>query len=219
MWGLAFMKLVDVLVRLAKKEHSRRRKILGIIIGAIVFIIIVPASIIYVALIIDNMYSLKPIHESLLYFKLCNIVLGAILTFLGLFFAGWAAYTQWRYGKGSPLPTAPTQKLVTTGPYAYCRNPMMLGTILYYLGLVLLVGSPTGVVLVILFEILYGVYIKFVEEKELELRFGKEYIEYRKYTPFIIPRPRRGKASCYHNNPAYGNPLDQEEDNSKNNKH
>jgi len=187
------IKLVDILVRLAKKEHSRRRMILGIIIGAIVFIIIVPASIIYVALIIDNMYSLKPIHEFIPYFKPCNIVLGVILMVLGLFFVGWATYTQWRHGKGSPLPIAPTQELVTTGLYAYCRNPMMLGTILYYLGLVLLVGSLTGVVLVVLVEVLYGVYIKFVEEKELELRFGREYMEYRKYTPFIILCLRRRK--------------------------
>jgi protein-S-isoprenylcysteine O-methyltransferase Ste14 len=30
-------------------------------------------------------------------------------------------------------------------------------------------------------------YIKLIEEKELELRFGKEYLDYKKDTPFIIP--------------------------------
>jgi protein-S-isoprenylcysteine O-methyltransferase Ste14 len=30
-------------------------------------------------------------------------------------------------------------------------------------------------------------YIKLVEEKELEFRFGKEYVDYKNDTPFIIP--------------------------------
>jgi protein-S-isoprenylcysteine O-methyltransferase Ste14 len=31
-------------------------------------------------------------------------------------------------------------------------------------------------------------YIKFIEEKELEARFGQEYSEYKKRTPFFIPK-------------------------------
>ena len=30
-------------------------------------------------------------------------------------------------------------------------------------------------------------YLKIIEEKELQMRFGDEYIEYKKKTPFIIP--------------------------------
>jgi len=32
------------------------------------------------------------------------------------------------------------------------------------------------------------IYIKLIEEKELEGRFGSEYAEYKKRTPFLIPR-------------------------------
>jgi len=31
-------------------------------------------------------------------------------------------------------------------------------------------------------------YIKLVEEKELEARFGEEYREYKRKTPFLIPK-------------------------------
>jgi protein-S-isoprenylcysteine O-methyltransferase Ste14 len=32
------------------------------------------------------------------------------------------------------------------------------------------------------------IYIKLIEEKELEDRFGSEYLEYKRRTPFLIPR-------------------------------
>ena len=31
------------------------------------------------------------------------------------------------------------------------------------------------------------VYLKLIEEKELEMRFGQDYLEYKKNTPFILP--------------------------------
>jgi protein-S-isoprenylcysteine O-methyltransferase Ste14 len=34
---------------------------------------------------------------------------------------------------------------------------------------------------------------KLIEKKELEIRFGKKYIEYKKRTPFLIPYPKREK--------------------------
>ena len=34
------------------------------------------------------------------------------------------------------------------------------------------------------------VYIKLIEEKEMRLRFGADYIEYRRQTPFLFPRFR-----------------------------
>ncbi len=40
---------------------------------------------------------------------------------------------------------------------------------------------------------LLSLYIKLVEEKELELRFEKEYVEYKEKTPYLIPRPREGR--------------------------
>jgi protein-S-isoprenylcysteine O-methyltransferase Ste14 len=81
----------------------------------------------------------------------------------------------------------PTKKLIIVGPFKYCRNPMTLGTIIAYSGVAIWVGSYTALSLVILFASMLIVYIKMIEEKELALRFGQDYMEYKKNTPFILP--------------------------------
>jgi len=43
----------------------------------------------------------------------------------------------------------------------------------------------------VLFTALIIAYVKLVEEKELEARFGEKYIRYKKKTPFLIPKRRK----------------------------
>jgi protein-S-isoprenylcysteine O-methyltransferase Ste14 len=81
-----------------------------------------------------------------------------------------------------------TQKLIIQPPYSFCRNPMALGAILMYLGVAVLFGSMGAVVLVLLGAGCLLTYIKRIEEKEMEIRFGQEYLDYKKKTPFLIPR-------------------------------
>ena len=57
-----------------------------------------------------------------------------------------------------------------------------------YLGAAILFRSIGAVILVLLFAGLLLLYIKRVEEKEMELRFGDEYRSYKRQTPFLIPR-------------------------------
>ena len=148
-----------------------------------------PLAIIQVSLAVDKILGLS------LPLKPYSIAVGLPMVVVGLFFIGWTSWAQWKIGKSTPVPLVPAQKLVVIGPYAYCRNPLMFGVVLYYLGLVLLVGSLAGILLVIVFGLLYALFIKLVKEKELEARFGKEYIEYKKKTPFLIPRIRKSSSS------------------------
>ena len=60
-----------------------------------------------------------------------------------------------------------------------------------YLGVAILFGSMGAAVLVFLGALCLLTYIKLVEEKELMIRFGQDYLEYKKQTPFLIPRPWR----------------------------
>jgi protein-S-isoprenylcysteine O-methyltransferase Ste14 len=86
----------------------------------------------------------------------------------------------------------PTQRLITTGPFQYCRNPMTLGTILAYLGLSIGAATIVGTIVVAALAALLLVYLKRMEEKELAERFGEEYLAYKRDVPFILPRmPRR----------------------------
>ena len=64
---------------------------------------------------------------------------------------------------------------------------MTLGTVTAYAGIAIAVGSFTALIAVALFAAILISYLKIIEEKELQMRFGDEYIEYKKKTPFMIP--------------------------------
>lgn len=115
-------------------------------------------------------------------------VAGVVLGLAGGGFALWAVVAEARIGRGTPVPMIPTQRLVVVPPFTYCRNPMVLGTVVGYLGLGLWLGSLSAIALVLLFAALLLLYVKVLEEKQLELRFGSEYVAYKRSTPFLLPR-------------------------------
>jgi len=64
---------------------------------------------------------------------------------------------------------------------------MTLGTAIFYLGVAIWLGSFSAIGLGLVYPVGILIYIKVIEEKELEDRFGSEYLEYKKRTPFLIP--------------------------------
>lgn len=118
-------------------------------------------------------------------------IAGPVLTLSGLALVAWSVAIQYTLGKGTPAPKVATLKLVTTGPYAWTRNPMTLGALLMYLGIGIWIGS--GVVIALTVIIFSGLltFIYVHETKELSERFGDEYLEYKKRTPFLLPCLRR----------------------------
>ncbi len=95
-----------------------------------------------------------------------------------------------RVGRGTPNPIAPPQALVTAGPFAWTRNPIILSHALASLGLALAVGSGAAFGLVLLI----GIPVQFVvrtEERTLEARFGDAYRTYRDSVPRWLPRRPR----------------------------
>ena len=95
--------------------------------------------------------------------------------------------------RGTPVPFNPPPKLVTTGPYARARNPMLTGLFIFLLGLGILFGSISLIfIFTPLFVLLNVLELRAIEEPELEKRLGTEYIEYKKRTPMFIPRLKRG---------------------------
>lgn len=85
------------------------------------------------------------------------------------------------------MPLMATRKLVVQKPYAYCRNPLAFGLITLYFGISIFIGSVSSLIMVVVFSMIILSYIKFIEEKELERRFGDAYVKYKQTTPFIIP--------------------------------
>jgi protein-S-isoprenylcysteine O-methyltransferase Ste14 len=91
--------------------------------------------------------------------------------------------------KGTPVPINPPPKLVTDGPYAYSRNPMMTGLFMVMAGIGIFFGSITlTFIMTPLFVFITILEFKYIEEPELAKRFGKEYTAYKEKTPIIIPR-------------------------------
>lgn len=97
--------------------------------------------------------------------------------------------TQFLIVKGTPVPLRPPPKLVTGGLYRYVRNPMFGGLFLFTIGLGFWLRSISlGCLPVSVFVPLLALYLKGVEEPELEARFGRDYVEYKSRTPRFFPR-------------------------------
>jgi len=171
----------------AQKEHPEPVRIAAMLVAGVVFLILVPYVIIVVCPNWDQRLGLPDMD-----YGAVNYIIGGLLIAVGLFFGLWSNLTQLTRGRGTPLPMLPTQELLTTGPFQYCRNPMTLGTILAYLGIAIIAGSVMGLVLMACFIALLLLYLKRMEERELAERFGEAYLAYKRKVPFIIPRrPRR----------------------------
>ena len=117
-----------------------------------------------------------------------NLALSVPLLALGLILVVWSNANFFR-AKGTPVPLNPPPKVVTTGPYAYVRNPMLTGLFLQLFGLGVLLRSISLTFLFTpLFVVINVLEILAVEEPELAKRLGLEYMEYRKRTPMFFPR-------------------------------
>ena len=90
--------------------------------------------------------------------------------------------------RGTQVPVAPTQEVVRSGPYGVSRNPMVTSAIIMVCGVGVLFNSWSFILAGLVIPIPYLIYIKLVEERELEARFGEEYLSYKNSTPFIVPK-------------------------------
>jgi protein-S-isoprenylcysteine O-methyltransferase Ste14 len=89
--------------------------------------------------------------------------------------------------KGNP-------ELTTSGPYAYCRNPLYLGSGIMAVGVALAItplwlGAALALGVAVLFIIFHLITIKH-EERRLEVRYGEPYREYCAHVPRLLPSLR-----------------------------
>ncbi|MFB0560361.1 MAG: isoprenylcysteine carboxylmethyltransferase family protein [Candidatus Lokiarchaeia archaeon] len=81
-------------------------------------------------------------------------------------------------------------KLITTGIYAYSRNPVYLGSTIMLFGWFLVTLFTFLLIVTLLFMILFYLVARW-EEKELSERFGEEYRQYKENVPLFIPYPKK----------------------------
>ena len=124
-----------------------------------------------------------PIALTIIYFaqpENDHVLLGALFLLIGELTRMWSV----SYAGGETRTTkvgAPS--LCTAGPYGYVRNPIYVGNMLMYIGIVLLAGSPNPLLMALttlaFFVIQYSLIVSLEEEKLSDL-FGDEYSEYQK---------------------------------------
>lgn len=96
---------------------------------------------------------------------------------MGALIRAWAAGTI-RKGK----------ELATSGPYAFTRNPLYVGSFFIGLGATIAGGEPLFIlVFVLFFAVVYRRAMR-TEEEELQAWFGEEFEEYRAHVPLFLPR-------------------------------
>jgi len=109
----------------------------------------------------------------------------------GVFLWLWCAGIFFKT-KGTPVPVNPPPRLITDGPYAYSRNPMITGIFMVMAGIGIFAGSVILTCFMTpLFVFMSILEFKYIEEPELEKRFSNAYTQYRAKTPMIIPGIRR----------------------------
>jgi protein-S-isoprenylcysteine O-methyltransferase Ste14 len=170
----------------AEKEYSANARFIALVPAGVLFLFVLPYVLLVISPSLDARLGLSRPSPSP-----ASLLPGGLLLAVGLALAQWSIYIQFTHGRGTPLPMMPTQRLITTGPFRYCRNPMTLGTILAYLGLSLAAATTVGVLIVVTLASLLLLYLRKVEEKELVERFGEAYQAYKRDVPFIIPRFRK----------------------------
>ena len=82
-------------------------------------------------------------------------------------------------------------ELVTTGVYAYVRNPVYSAFMFVCTGVLLIYGNLVLLLLPIIYWGFMTVLMKSTEEKWLEDLYGKEYVQYRQRVNRCIPWKRK----------------------------
>jgi len=106
-----------------------------------------------------------------------TLIVGAAVALPGLALRAWASGHLRK-----------NEALATTGPYAYTRNPLYLGSFLIGLGFTIAAGRI--LLALIFFVMIAGIYLPVmrVESATLTDLFGKKYVRYAREVPLLFPR-------------------------------
>jgi protein-S-isoprenylcysteine O-methyltransferase Ste14 len=109
--------------------------------------------------------------------RLATLIVGGILSIMGLALRAWAAGHIRK-----------NDALATSGPYAYTRNPLYLGSLL--LGLGFTIAAARWELAFVFVALFVGIYfpVMRVEASTLAGLFGESYQRYAREVPLYVPR-------------------------------
>jgi protein-S-isoprenylcysteine O-methyltransferase Ste14 len=91
-------------------------------------------------------------------------------------------------GRGTLMPTTPTEHLVVSGFYRIVRNPMYVGVLIALAGEVLLFRSRGLLLFALLLGLGFHLFVSRYEEPTLTRRYGGEYLRFKQNVPRWLPR-------------------------------
>ncbi|MBW1779864.1 MAG: isoprenylcysteine carboxylmethyltransferase family protein [Deltaproteobacteria bacterium] len=170
---------IDFLYKVA--TGSKKIRNLFTPMGAIGYAVITVLFVV-IALKVDALFNLPELLPTP-----SNVIVSIPILLFALVMMGWSILNFLKV-RGTPVPFNPPPELVTSGPYAFVRNPMLTGIFMLLFGLGVLCGSLSLVFLFTPAFIALNVWeLKAIEEPELEKRLGEGYVRYKKRTPMFIP--------------------------------
>ena len=109
-------------------------------------------------------------------FTLLNLIgiIGLILS-LALFFSSLNLFNSY---KENPIPQTDTKKIIKTGIFAYCRNPMYLAFVFFHLSMFLTFENVAYFLSAIGLFVWINTYVIPIEENFLKEKFGDNYSRY-----------------------------------------
>ena len=179
-----FKPVLAFLVRRSGSPHRLAHLLAASLFGSTLELVFIPAVLVYLGGKLDHTFGLS------LRARAPHLRWLAVVPFVaGVPWLAWSIYWQHKKGEGTPLPLVPTRVLLCDGPYRLPRNPMALGAILWLAGWALLANSPSALFGGVgIFALLVLSWDKWIEEKELLWKHGAAYEQYRRQTPFLLPR-------------------------------
>jgi protein-S-isoprenylcysteine O-methyltransferase Ste14 len=116
-----------------------------------------------------------------------QIVIGVVLIVAGIV-PPVHAFAQFVKAGGTPIPVAPTERLVLTGFNRFVRNPMYAGLITAIVGQALVFGSWWLLLYAAAFWVITASFVRWYEEPTLVREYDGEYEEYRRNVHAWLPR-------------------------------
>ena len=139
-------------------------------------------------------YTPIPIGIMIVYFarpEIMYVCIGVGLLLIGETIRIWSVSYA---GGETRTRNVGAKKLCSSGPYAFVRNPLYVGNMVMYVGIVFIAGAANILLMVattlVFFTVQYSLIIA-LEEEKLEELFGRKYQIYKKNVPAVFPRAFR----------------------------
>src|SRR5258708_7944802 len=131
-------------------------------------VVIVGLGVAFLGTTVDSLLGVSVFHSVL------AAAVGSVLLVIGFLVRVWATSLFYE-NQMQVISLASQQRLITSGPYRFSRNPLYLGgNVLIFFGAALVLGSATALFVTAVHLPLVDLFIR-REERQLERDFGDEW--------------------------------------------